>query len=215
MDRLTDFGGANYIPSMFAGCTSLSTVSFPAVKWIRYEDPDMFNGSGVKEINMPQLTSVAHLKQLLRGAAQLTAFNAPNLHTVPVEFSYTSIGNCNEAFRGCSSLSGNPLSTIANSGIATNCLSATWAGTAMEHFDSGVLSANAISAYNQSLCCCHNLKTANIIIGGGASLSVTQRCMVSCFAGCENLESLSVQCVPNGYNAAQGITFFAMIPDSN
>lgn len=213
MDRLNEFGGQNHMQSMFAGCTALSTVTFPAVRNIRYDDPDMFNGSGVREINMPQLTSIAHLKQMFRGATQLTAFNAPNLRNIPVEFSYTSIGNCYEAFRGCSSLSGNPLSTIANAGTATNCLSACWAGTAIQHFDSGVLSANAVSAYNQALSACHNLKTANIIIGGGASLSVTQRCMVSCFIGCENLESLSVHCLPNGYNAAQGITFFAMVPE--
>lgn len=209
-----DFNGVSHIGAQlqgaFEGCTSLKHVTFNALTSLDENSfKNTFKNAGLEDISFPGVTVCPSFAGAFIGCKDLTAVNLP--HIAPT--ASLQVRKQYDAFSGCTSLTSNPLADLTGYCFNTACLSATWAGTGIVDFSMDNLSAYGISAYCQSLCCCHNLKTAKLTFGDNAALSVSDYAFVSCFMGCENLTDLSVKTPPNGRNSSTGQTFRAMVPE--
>lgn len=212
-----DFNGVKnayqYLQGAFEGCTSLKHVTFNALSAADENSlKNTFKNTGLEDISFPAAQRCPSFAGAFIGCTNLTAVNLPTIAPT----SSLQVSKQYDAFRGCTSLTSNPLANLTGYCFNASCLSATWAGTGIVDFSMNNLSAYGISAYNQSLCCCHNLKTAKLTFGNNAvgALSVSDYAFVSCFMGCENLTDLSVKTPPNGRNYSTGQTFRAMVPET-
>lgn len=212
-----DFNGVKhtgaYLQGAFEGCTSLKHVTFNALSSFEENSfKNTFKNAGLEDISFPAVSKCPSFTGAFIDCKDLTAVNLP--YIAPT--ASLQVSKQYDAFRGCTSLTSNPLVNLTGYCFNAACLSATWAGTGIVDFNMNNLSAYGISAFNQSLCCCHSLKTAKITYGSNSvgALSVADYAFVSCFMGCENLTDLSVKTPPNGRNYSTGQTFRAMVPEA-